>query len=82
MEDHQPQDPANHDDADDAPDQHDWWYNADVSRLIDPEAFSRFLYSCDQLLEDSDPEDDDDEATSYMSDIKTRPSPGGQPKLG
>jgi hypothetical protein len=44
---YQPQNPTHRGNTDDALDQHDWWDDADVSGLIDLEAFNHFLYSCD-----------------------------------
>jgi hypothetical protein len=43
MEQRQPQGLTDHDNAEDTPDQQDLWDDADVSGLIDPEAFCRFL---------------------------------------
>jgi hypothetical protein len=63
MEEHQPQEPIDHDNTDGTPDQQDWWDDTDVSELIDPEAFCHFLYSYDQLLENSNSDSNDDEAT-------------------
>ena len=71
-----------HDNAEDTPNQQDWWYDADVSRLIDPEAFDCFLYGYDQLLENSDSEGDGDEAIPRTPDTNTESSPDKQPKLG
>ena len=81
-EEHQPQEPTDRDDADDTPYQQDWWDDADVSGLINPESFRRFLYSCDQLLEDTDSDGDDNEVFSRASGSNTKPSPDGPPKLG
>jgi hypothetical protein len=47
MEEHQPQEPIDRDNADGAPNQQDWWDDADVSGLIDLETFRHFLYSYD-----------------------------------
>jgi hypothetical protein len=80
-EEHQPPDPTGRDDIDDAPDQQGWWDDTDVSGLIDPEAFCRFLYSCDQLLENSDSDRDDNEVTPPTADSGTGPSSDEQPKL-
>ena len=44
------QEPTNPDNTEDTPDQRDWWDDADVSGLIDTEAFCHFLYGYDQLL--------------------------------
>ena len=74
-EEHQPQEPIEQDDVNDTPDQQDWWDDADVSGLIDPEAFCRFLYSSDQLLEDSNSDGDDNEVISRASGTNTKPSP-------
>jgi hypothetical protein len=64
------------------PDQQDWWDDADVSGLIDLEAFRRFLYSCDQLLENSVSDGDDDEAIPHTLGTNTELSLGKQPELG
>jgi hypothetical protein len=80
-EEHQPQEPTNRDNVDDTPNQQGWWDNTDVSGLIDPEAFCRFLYSCNQLLENSDSDSDDDEAIPRVSGTNTELSPDKQPKL-
>jgi hypothetical protein len=79
-EEYQPQNPAHHGNADDAPHQCDWWDDADVSRLIDPEAFSHFLYSCDKLFEDSDSDGDDDETIPHTLGINPKSSPDRQPE--
>jgi hypothetical protein len=81
MEEHQPQEPTDRDNADGAPDQQDWWNDADVSGLIDPEAFHCFLYSCDQLLENLDSDDDNDEAIPRTSGTNAESSLDKQPKL-
>jgi hypothetical protein len=81
MEEHQPQELIDRDDFDDTPDRQDWWDNTDVSRLIDLKAFHRFLYSCDQLLKDSDPDGDDNEVTSHASGTNIKPLLDEQPKL-
>ena len=62
MEERQSQGSTDHDNAEDTPDQQDWWDDADISRLIDLEAFRHFLYGCNQLLENSDSNGNDDEA--------------------
>ena len=72
---------TNQNDLDDAPNQQDWWDDADVSRLIDPEAFHRFLYSCDKLLENLDSDHDDDEAMPLMAGSDPKPSLDEQLKL-
>ena len=66
---------------DDTPDRQDWWDDADVSGLIDPEAFCRFLYGCDQLLENSDSDHDNNEVTSPTAGSIARRSLDEQPKL-
>jgi len=81
-EEDQPPNPTNRNDLDDIPDQQDWWDDADVSGLIDPEAFCRFLYSYDQLLENSDLDHDYDEVAPPMTGSNPKPSPDKQPKLG
>ena len=81
MEEHQPQEPTDHDNAEDTPNQQDWWDDADVSELIDPEAFCHFLYGSDQLLQNSDSNGNDDEAIPRTPDINTESSPDKQPKL-
>ena len=81
-EEYQLQEPIDCDNADDAPDQQDWWDDTDVSGLINPEAFRHFLYSCNQLLENSDSDGDDDEAIPRTPDINTKSLPDKQPKLG
>jgi hypothetical protein len=70
------------DDLDNTSDQQDWWDDADVSDLIDPEAFRHFLYSCDQLLENSNSDCDDGEVNSHASGSNSKPSPAEWPKLG
>jgi hypothetical protein len=80
-EEHQSQESTNHDGVDGAPDQHDWWDDIDVSRLIDLEAFHHFLYGYDQLLENSDFDGDGDETIPRASNINIESSPGKQPKL-
>jgi hypothetical protein len=67
---------------DDTPDQQDWWDDADVSGLIDPKAFRRFLYGCDRLLENSNLDRDDDEVALPMAGSDTGPSSDEEPKLG
>ena len=47
---YQPPNPMGQDDIDDTPDQQGWWDDADVSGLIDPKAFHRFLYSLTSYL--------------------------------
>jgi hypothetical protein len=72
----------NQDDIDNTPDQQGWWDDTDVTRLIDPKAFRRFLYSYDQLLKNSDSDGEDNEVISRVSGTSTEPSPDEQPKLG
>jgi hypothetical protein len=81
-EEHRPQEPIDRDDIDDTLDRRDWWDDADISSLIDLVALCRFLYSCDQLLEDLDSYGDDNKVISHASGTNTKPSPDGQPKLG
>ena len=81
-EEHQPQEPVDRDDINDTLDQQDWWDDVDVSELIDLEDFRCFLYSYDQLLEDSDSNGDDNEVISHALGTNTKPSPDEQPKLG
>jgi hypothetical protein len=81
-EEHQPQEPTNRDNIDDTPIQQGWWDDVDISGLIDPMALHRFLYSCDQLLENSDSDGNDDEAIPHASGTNTELSPDKQPKLG
>lgn len=54
-----------HGDANAAPDQHDWWDDADVSGLVDPQALGHFLHNCDFLLEDLDFEGDNDQTIPW-----------------
>jgi hypothetical protein len=81
-EEHQSQKPMHRGDTDDTPDHHDWWDDTDVSGLIDPEAFSCFLYSYDQLLEDSYSDGDDDETIPRASCINIKSSLDRQPEPG
>lgn len=66
------------------PDQHDWWEDIDVSSLIDLEAFHRFLYNCDHLLECSSSDDEEYDAASQAAsrDRDLRRLWDEQPKLG
>lgn len=80
--DYQPQDLPDHGDVNDAPDQHDWWNDVDVSGIIDPEAFSRFLYNYDWLLEDSSFEDDSNESTLHTPSTDATLAPAGDPEPG
>ena len=80
-EEDQPPNPTNQSELDDAPDRQDWWDDADVSGLIDLEAFHRFLHGYDQLLENSDSDRDDDEVASPTVGSSTGPSSDEQPKL-
>ena len=81
-EEHQLQELIDHDNADGTTDQQDWWDDVDVSRLIDLEAFRHFLYSCDQLLKNSDSHSNDDEAIPRTLGTNVESSPNKQPKLG
>jgi hypothetical protein len=78
-EEHQSQEPTNHDGVDGASNQHDWWDDADVS--VDPEAFCHFLYGYNQLLENSDSDGDGDETIPRASNINIESSPDRQTKL-
>ena len=82
MEEHQPQEPIDRDDINGTPNQQNWWDDTDVSRLIDLEAFCHFLYSSDQLLENSDPDGDDDEGIPHALGTNNKLTPEKQPKLG
>ena len=73
-EERQPQEVTNHDDIDGTPDQHDWWHDADVSELINLEAFHCFLYGYDRLLENSDCDGDGDETIPRASNINIESS--------
>ena len=46
-----------HDNTEDTPDQQDCWDDANISRLIDLEAFRCSLHGYNQLLENSDSDD-------------------------
>ena len=81
-EEHQPQEQTDHVKVDGAPDQHGWWDDADVFGLIGQKAFCRSLYGCDQLLENSNSNDDDDEAIPCTSDINTESALDKQTRLG
>ena len=81
MEEHQPQESVDQDDADDTLDQQGWWDNANVSRLINPEAFHHFHYSCNQLLKNSNSDGDDNEAFSRVLGTGTERSLDEQSKL-
>ena len=61
MEEHHPQEPTDHVKVDSAPNQHDWWDDADMFGLIVPKAFRHSLYGCDQLLENSNTDGDNEE---------------------
>ena len=74
-EEDQPPNLTNRSELDDAPNRQDWWDDADVSGLIDPEPFRCFLHGCDQLLENSDSDRDDNEVASPMVGSSTRRSP-------
>ena len=77
----QPQGPIDHDNTEDTPDQQDCWDDANISRLIDLEAFRCSLHGYNQLLENSDSDDDDDEAIPRASGTNTESSSDKQPKL-
>ena len=81
MEENQPPNPTNRSEPDDTPNRQDWWDDVNLSRLIDLEAFRRFLYGCNQLLENSDSDRDDDEVASPTVGSSTGPSSDEQPKL-
>jgi hypothetical protein len=80
--DYQPKDLPDHGNVNDAPDQHDWWNDADVSGVIDLKAFSRFLYNYDRLLEDSSSEDDSNESTLHTPSTDATLAPPGDPEPG
>jgi hypothetical protein len=82
IEEHRPPNPMDRDDLDNTSDQQDWWDDANVSGLIDLEAFHHFLYNCDQLLKKSESDCDDGKVTSHVSGSNTKPLPDEQPKLG
>jgi hypothetical protein len=63
-------------------DQHDWWDNANVSGLIDLEAFHRFLYDCNHLLESTSSNDNDYDVVSREASHELRRLQGEQPKIG
>jgi hypothetical protein len=46
---------------------HDWWNDANVSGLDDPEALDHFLYNCDYLLEYWDSERESSQIISWCS---------------
>lgn len=81
MEERQSSNLADRNDLNNALDQQDWWDDADVSRLINLEDFSHFLKGCDQLLENSDSNHDDDEVVLHMSGSNPEPPSDEQPKL-
>jgi hypothetical protein len=81
MEEHQLQELTDQDNIDDTPYQQGWWDDTDVTRLIDLEDFCCFLYSCDQLLENSHSDSDNDEAILCTSGPNTESSLDKKPKL-
>ena len=80
-EENQPPNLASQSELDDIPNHQDWWDNADVYRLIKPEAFRRFLYGYDQLLKNLDSDRDNNEVASPTIGSITRPSSDEQSKL-
>lgn len=80
-EEHLPINLTDQDDLNNTFDQQDWWDDANVSELIDLEDFHCFLYSYDQLLEDSNFDGDDNEVISHALGTNTKLSPDEQLKL-